>query len=94
MCDFNSKLSDALNLILFLLLYYSNRIFIVITQRPTFSTVLTVSKDTPKTLEENSDDIYTVRYDQLTYTSKNFDLKKKNVTIILDLDCFQILIWC
>lgn len=45
----------------FVIIEFINRVFIVITQRQTFSNLLSVTKDTPKTFEETSDEIYTVK---------------------------------
>lgn len=45
----------------FVIIEFLNRIFVLITQRQTFSNIFLVSKDSPKTFEERSDDIYTVR---------------------------------
>ncbi|XP_052122096.1 proteasome assembly chaperone 3-like [Frankliniella occidentalis] len=40
---------------------FVNRIFIVLTQRQSFSSLLLVSKDGPKTFEGKAEDIYTVK---------------------------------
>lgn len=45
----------------FVIAEFLDRIFVVITQRQTFSNIFAVSKDTPKAFEENLDFIYTVR---------------------------------
>ena len=45
----------------FAIIEFFDRILVILTQRQTFANLIAVTKDTPKTFEENTEDIYSVK---------------------------------